>query len=418
VLRQDLSRRALLGGILSSTLIAPVAALSQPTSTDFNLATALSEVRGGAYRYIPVSLDSRLRVPAHIIFSDWELQNRVYTETNVTRNTRTILIYRIEPDGRFESNTEHGLIRGQFFSNGRSWFEGSIDGRHYTGRSEILSDGRRRTSQLINGRLSVFEMEMVPEDEALRIAARLYPAEFGQIGRSEDRDRPAPAAGRRRALVIGTGDYTNLPDLPNPPNDARIVARTLTGLGYRVDLILDAERDAIVGALSRFRAEGSETERSAEIFYYAGHAVEVRGRNFLLGTDMPMRPVDIESEAVPVDLVLDHFRGGRRSTRIIILDACRNGPSRLPGMGQGLAQLSAPQGTYVAYSTAPGMVATDGDGRNSPFTSALVNELERPRQPIEAVFRGVRRAVVNSTGGQQIPWDSSSLIEPFYFADR
>jgi uncharacterized caspase-like protein len=85
-------------------------------------------------------------------------------------------------------------------------------------------------------------------------------------------------------------------------------------------------------------------------------------------------------------------------------------------MGQGLAQIAAAQGTYVAYSTAPGMVAVDGAGQDSPFMLALVNELARPSQPIEAVFRNVRRSVVGATAGQQIPWDSSSLIEPFSFA--
>jgi uncharacterized caspase-like protein len=131
---------------------------------------------------------------------------------------------------------------------------------------------------------------------------------------------------------------------------------------------------------------------------------------------MPLHPINFDNQAVPLDSVIGEMSADRISTRIIILDACRNGPAQWSGMGPGLAQIAAAQGTYVAYSTAPGMVARDGDGQNSPFTLALVNELARPSQPIEAVFRSVRRSVVGATAGQQIPWDSSSLIEPFSFA--
>ena len=221
---------------------------------------------------------------------------------------------------------------------------------------------------------------------------------------------------KRYALVIGNGAYTNAPALKNPPNDARAVARRLSDLGYRVDLLIDPDRAGIVAALGRLEARQDGPDRQTQIFYFAGHAIEISGRNFLLGVDMPLRPTDIGAAAVPVDLVIGDMSTERVATRVIILDACRNGPARWPGMGQGLAQISAPPGTYVAYSTAPGMVAMDGGGANSPFTLALVSELARPGQPIEDVFRSVRRAVVATTAGQQIPWDSSSLLEPFSFA--
>lgn len=417
---QQFSRRTLIKGLTAWAALVPTSGISQPARGRIDLSVTLSRMIEGSYRFVPVSLDRRLRVHDHIAFAQWQLRNRVYVESYIRRNRRDTIVTKIESDGRFQANNENGILTGRFESDGSANFEGTWAGRHWVGRIELF-EGRQRTTSLRDGRQIVVDLEPVPQEEALRIAARLYPAEYGQSPGREPRSNPTPTSAgmaRRRALVVGTGNYSSLPDLPNPPNDARVVAQTLTSLGYHVDLILDAGRDAMVNALARFRAERSDAARSAEIFYYAGHAVEIRGRNYLLATDMPIQPVNFESQAVSVDLVLDHLSSGRRSTRVLILDACRNGPSRWPGMGQGLAQLSAPQGTYVAYSTAPGMVATDGSGRNSPFTLALVNELARSRQPIEAVFRDVRRAVVNSTGGQQIPWDSSSLVEPFYFADR
>jgi uncharacterized caspase-like protein len=107
------------------------------------------------------------------------------------------------------------------------------------------------------------------------------------------------------------------------------------------------------------------------------------------------------------------------STNIVILDACRNMPltRNFRSGSRGLARMDAPNGTFIAYSTAPGSVAADGDGANSPFVKALAQQISRKGQPIEVLFRDVRRAVLETTGGKQIPWDSSSLISPFYFAE-
>jgi uncharacterized caspase-like protein len=105
------------------------------------------------------------------------------------------------------------------------------------------------------------------------------------------------------------------------------------------------------------------------------------------------------------------------STNIIILDACRNMPltRTFRNAGSGLAQMDAPNGTFISYSTAPGSVAADGGGANSPFAEALMREMSQPSQPIEVVFRNVRRSVLLATEGEQTPWDASSLVEPFFF---
>jgi hypothetical protein len=435
-----LGRRAFIGGLSGAALAGSVGALAQSRSGGFDLASALSQLREGACRYVPVSSDPNVRNFENIAFRHWELPNRVFVENYVIRGARTVQITRFEANGSFLSTTDRGLLRGRFNPDGSAAFEGEAAGQHYSGRMEFIGGGRTRiATRLANGLAVTMETQPVPADEALRIAARLYPAEYAphppaqyarhaRSGLARPGGQGAAASGPgfrigaaaappgRSALVIGAGNYAGLPILANPPNDARAVARGLTGLGYRVDLLIDPDRGRIVDALARLGTQRGERNSQTEIFYFAGHAIEIRGRNFLLGVDMPLSPSNIESQALPLDVVIGELSAESVSTRIIILDACRNGPARWPGMGQGLAQISAPQGTYVAYSTAPGMVAMDGAGQDSPFTLALVSELARPSQPIEAVFRSVRRSVVEATAGQQIPWDSSSLVEPFSFA--
>jgi hypothetical protein len=424
-------RRAFIGGLSGAALAGAAGALAQPGRRGFDLEAALSQYREGPRRYVLTNPNLPFE---NISFTRWELRNRVFVEDFVTRRARTILVTRFEPDGSFVSADARSRTHGRFNPDGSASFEGEVAGFGVTGRMEFIGGGRIRiTTRLSNGVTGAMESEFVPPDEALRIAARLHPAEYARSSSAgvAVRGRASPGAAQRRsgaaptqpgpaqgrsALVIGAGNYAGLPILSNPPNDARAVARGLTALGYRVDLLIDPDRAAIADALARLRARPGGSDHQTQIFYFAGHAVEIRGRNFLLGVDMPQSPTDIERQAMPVETVIGDLSTEHIATRIIILDACRNGPAQWPGMGRGLAQLSAPQGTYVAYSTAPGMVAMDGDGQNSPFTSALVGELARPAQPIEAVFRSVRRSVVGATAGQQIPWDSSSLVEPFSFA--
>jgi hypothetical protein len=436
-------RRAFIGSLSGAALIGAVGALAQSGGRRFDLESILSQYREGPRRY--VLTDPHLPFE-NISFTRWELRNRVFVEDFVTRGARNVLVTRFEADGSFVSADDRTRTRGRFNPDGSASFEGESAGLGVSGRIEFIGGGRIRvTTRLSNGVTGAMESELVAPDEARRIAARLYPAEYalaspptfsggspgphaagrgrgrvsGQVSQGQGHPRPpAPPSAPtvRSALVIGAGHYAGLPVLANPPNDARAMARGLTGLGYEVDLLIDPDRAGIVAALGRIRNRRDTSSGQAEVFYYAGHAIEIRGRNFLLGVDMPLAPTNIENQAIPLDTVIGELSADRISTRILILDACRNGPARWPGMGQGLAQISAAQGTYVAYSTAPGMVALDGDGQNSPFTLALVNELARPSQPIEAVFRSVRRSVVGATAGQQIPWDSSSLVEPFSFA--
>lgn len=230
----------------------------------------------------------------------------------------------------------------------------------------------------------------------------------------------AAVSGPRYALVIGNSQYqASLGRLPNPVNDAQSVAAALRAVGFDVDLVVDADQKGMKRAISRFGERLSMAGRGATgLFYYAGHGIQSRGTNYLIPVSAPIeREADLDLEAVAADTVLAQMEDAGAATSIVILDACRNMPlaRSFRSASRGLARMDAPNGSFVAYSTAPGAVAADGDGRNSPFAIALVKQLGQKGAAIEAVFRGVRREVVQATGGQQTPWDSSSLLDPFYF---
>jgi hypothetical protein len=227
----------------------------------------------------------------------------------------------------------------------------------------------------------------------------------------------APAwAQQRVALIVGNGAYRAVPRLPNPGADAAAVAEALRAAGFAVDLQRDVGREQMAAALRRFgeRAEGAELA----LFYFAGHGIQVGGENHLLPVDARLSHArDVDFELLPLASVTRAMQGAR--ARVLILDACRDNPlaAQMRGLsatrsaGRGLAQVDQVDlGTLIAFSTAPGAVALDGDGRNSPFTSALVRHMATPGLEIRQLMTRVRRSVVEATGGQQVPWDNSSLI--------
>lgn len=234
---------------------------------------------------------------------------------------------------------------------------------------------------------------------------------------------PARRAGRpaepRVALVVGVSQYGSLGHLPNPVNDAKALAVVLKTLGFEVDLLLDPDQKLLKQAVAKLGDRMIKAgPSSTALFFFAGHGIQSKGTNYLIPSGASIkREADLDLEAVTADTVLAQMQDGGVSTSIVILDACRNMPltRSFRGTGPGLAEMSAPNGSFIAYSTAPGAVAADGEGANSPFAAALLREMTRPGEPIEAVFRNVRRSVLIDTGGEQRPWDSSSLIAPFYF---
>lgn len=233
-------------------------------------------------------------------------------------------------------------------------------------------------------------------------------------------EAPASAAGRV-ALVVGVGRYQHIPALQNPVNDAEAMARVLARTGFEVRKVINPDRAALEAAIRRFgqSAQGAE----AAMFYFAGHAVEVAGRNWLLPVSAKVTAAaDIRFEAIDLEAVLEQTDGTAR-VGLIFLDACRDNPFRA-NLGGGTRSLSrggltAPAatgaGTLFAFATAPGVVAADGKGRNSPFTEALVKHLPTPGLEIREMLSRVRADVRKATGGRQVPWENSALEGQFHF---
>ncbi len=244
----------------------------------------------------------------------------------------------------------------------------------------------------------------------------LAPAQQNQRQLTQDDDDKSP---KRTALIIGNGDYTNARKLVNPANDATDMVKSLTDLGFEVisgtNLSLKAMRDKVRDFGDRLKANGG-----VGLFYYAGHGIQVAGRNYLIPVEADIQREDeIEDTALNFDVVLRKMATANNGLNIVILDACRNNPfarswSRDTSDG-GLAQITAPTGTFIAYSTSPDKTASDGTGRNGLYTSELLNVINRPNLKLEEAFKQVTIAVDKSSGGKQVPWTSSSLRGEFYF---
>ena len=231
----------------------------------------------------------------------------------------------------------------------------------------------------------------------------------------------AQADGARRvALVIGNSSYTQGP-LLNPVNDARAMAKVLQSAGFTVILKTDVSQPEFLGALrdfgNRLKDGGPGT---AGLFYFAGHGMQVKGRNFLIPLGANIEHEDeLAYQALDAQAVMDKMESAGNGTNIVILDACRDNPfvRSFRSGRQGLAQMDAPVGTLVAFSTAPGSVASDGKGANGLYTSHLLRAIQQPGQKVEDVFKQVRFAVLRDSARKQVPWEASSLVGDFYFVE-
>jgi len=224
---------------------------------------------------------------------------------------------------------------------------------------------------------------------------------------------PAGAQGTREeqryALVIGNGAYREVP-LRNPVNDARAMARALRELGFSVLAHEDASKRTMEMAILEFGRQLAGG--GVGLFYYAGHGLQVRGRNYLVPVDAEIdSEATVRIDAVDVDLLLEQMNEAKNRVNVVVLDACRNNPfeRRLRGASRGLAAVDAARGTMIAYATAPGSVAADGEGANGLYTEELLQALRVPGLKVEEVFKRVRVGVTNRSKGAQTPWESSSL---------
>ena len=231
------------------------------------------------------------------------------------------------------------------------------------------------------------------------------------------------AAEHRVALVIGNAAYQNTAALANPGHDAEDMAAALKRLGFTVFSGNDLNKRGMERALAGFARAARDAD--AALFYYAGHAMQYNGINYLVPTDARLEDeFSVNFEVTRLDDVLESL-GRTRGVKILILDACRRNPlvEKLAGMSstrdfimaRGLARLDATRGMVVAYSTQANQVAIDGTGRNSPFTAALLSQLNEPGLEIATLFRRVAIDVNRATEGRQVPELSISLLGEFFF---
>jgi len=224
-------------------------------------------------------------------------------------------------------------------------------------------------------------------------------------------------AGKRVALVIGNSDYQHVARLPNPDNDAAAMESTFRAAGF--DLV-DSRRDLNAADMRRALREFADKSRESDVavIYFAGHGIEVDGTNYLVPVDATLeRDTDVYDEAFSLDRVLLAIEPAKK-LRLVILDACRENPfSRLMKrtigsreITRGLARVEpARPNTLVAYAAKAGSTAADGNGKNSPFTTALVKHIVTPGLDLRKAFGFVRDEVLAETSNRQEPFLFGSL---------
>jgi uncharacterized caspase-like protein len=228
--------------------------------------------------------------------------------------------------------------------------------------------------------------------------------------------RAAAGRERRLALVLGNASYETRP-LKNPINDAKDVAQFLRSVGFSVVEVLNADTKGMEGAIQKF--VGDLEKDDVGLLYYSGHGIEFRGRNYLLPVNANIQiEEDIPRQGFDANTVLEKAGHRNAGAIIFVIDACRNAPvySKFRTAKVGLDAMSAPRGSIVAFSAGPGQLAGDGNGRNSPYTLALLKAAQVPNRRIEDVLKETSKAVGEESDGRQVPWYTSSLIGDFYFS--
>jgi len=245
-----------------------------------------------------------------------------------------------------------------------------------------------------------------------------------ELAESRLTERPRPQSTqrseRRVALVIGNAQYKSSP-LENAVNDATDIDQALKRFGFQTTFLRNASLSQMREATRRFADQ--LTNADVALIYFAGHGIESKNKNFMIPVNADLKfeyeLVDQAYDAAAWLEMLEMIKSNNAErVNIVILDACRN--NNLIGsrsLNRGLARMDAPTGTFLSYSTAPGKVAADGSKgeRNSPFTKNLLKAIQQPGQPIEEVFKEVRRNVTRETNGAQVPWESTSLTGFFSF---
>ena len=221
----------------------------------------------------------------------------------------------------------------------------------------------------------------------------------------------------KAALVIGNGNYL-IGTLANPENDSKAMAEVLRKLGFEVYEYENLNTGRMKKAIDDFGIKLKNKE--VALFFYAGHGIQAKGLNYLIPVDAELSSESqVEYDCVQADRVLGVMEESGAKVKIMILDACRNNPferswSRAAS-GRGLASMNAPSGTLIGYATSPGSTASDGSGKNGLYTSALLESIPVAGKSLSQVFQNVGKIVSKKSGGEQIPWISSSMTDEFYF---
>lgn len=223
---------------------------------------------------------------------------------------------------------------------------------------------------------------------------------------------------KRLAIVIGNSEYKYVGELRNPCNDANDMAKSLEKLGFKVNKYLNLGQDELTAAITQFKKELNDY--SVALFYYAGHGMQIKGKNYLVPIDCNITTEELTAlSCYDMDDLFNGISIYKDKTNIIILDSCRTNPfsSMLRGsMQSGFATISnPPKGTIISFSTSPESAAADGKDSNGLFTGVLKNYIFKPNLKIEELFKMVRTKVIELSGSTQIPWEHSSLTGDFYF---
>ncbi|HST09527.1 MAG TPA: caspase domain-containing protein, partial [Terriglobales bacterium] len=233
----------------------------------------------------------------------------------------------------------------------------------------------------------------------------------------------AAGAAKRVALVIGNSAYRHAGELANPRNDATDIAAALRKADFQVLDALDVDKAAFDRKIRDFASALSDAE--AGVLFYAGHGLQVAGKNYLVPIDAELTTADaLEFEMVQLDTI-HRIMERQSTTNILFIDACRNNPlarnlSRAMGtrsteIGRGLAPVDSGVGSLISFSTQPGNVALDGSGRNSPYAAALIRRISTSNDDLSALLIDVRNDVRRDTANKQIPWEHSALTGRFHF---
>lgn len=226
---------------------------------------------------------------------------------------------------------------------------------------------------------------------------------------------------KRFALVIGNSAYKYVSPLRNAENDANDVAEELKRSNFDVIKVINGDYNQMRDAFRKFHEKLSNgpKDQTVGLFYYAGHGIQNQGENYLVPVEANVQyEDDIPRTCMPVQrIIMANMERSNSRINILVLDACRNNPfpSGYRSAESGLAEIRRAKGSFIAYATAPGSVASDGTGRNGLYTQELLNAMRKPGITIEQVFKEVRKNVLRLSGDRQYTWDSSNIIGDFYF---